>query len=305
MGFKKLVYFMLSMIRESTQNALERFLGKTGEDTHMSQQAFSLARQKIKWQAFRKMFDHVVEACYSEEDEIERWNGCRLSAVDGSQYALPNDEPLRKYFGTSGKGGTSPTGQGSMLYDILNDIVMDARIEPMSCDERELAMRHVKRLCRMESFREWKELIVFDRGYPSYDLIRGLLERKIHYVMRVREKFSTAIDALGLGDHRVELVQGTERTPVRVLKFPLPSGIIETLVTDIRDTAYGAEAFKELYFKRWPVETKYDMLKKKLEIENFSGRLVDNIRQDFFATMVLTNLATDLSGEAQEIMNKG
>jgi hypothetical protein len=223
--------------------------------------------------------------------------------VDGSQYALPNDEPLRKYFGTSGKGNTSPTAQGSALYDILNDIVMDARIEPMSRDERELALKHVKHLCRMESFREWKELILFDRGYPSFDLIGELLERKIHYVMRVREKFSTAIDALGLGDHRAELAQGDKRITVRVLKFPLPSETVETLITDISDAKYGTEAFKELYFMRWPIETKYDMLKKKLEIENFSGRLADNIRQDFFATMVLTNLAADLSDEAQEIMD--
>jgi hypothetical protein len=90
---------------------------------------------------------------------------------------------------------------------------------------------------------------------------------------------------------------------VRVLKFPLPSGEIETLITDIADTRYGTKTFKSLYFKRWPIETKYDMLKKKLEVENFSGRLVDNIRQDFFATMVLTNLAADFSDEAQEIMD--
>jgi hypothetical protein len=45
---KKLIWFMLGMVKGSTQNALERFFPKLQEATHMSQQAFSLARQKVK-----------------------------------------------------------------------------------------------------------------------------------------------------------------------------------------------------------------------------------------------------------------
>jgi len=57
MSFKMLVYFLLSMINESSQNALERFFAKTGQGIYMTQQAFSLARQKIKWEAFRILFE--------------------------------------------------------------------------------------------------------------------------------------------------------------------------------------------------------------------------------------------------------
>jgi hypothetical protein len=35
MPFKKLMYFMLSMVKESTQNALERFFPKIKEAIHM------------------------------------------------------------------------------------------------------------------------------------------------------------------------------------------------------------------------------------------------------------------------------
>jgi len=59
-----------------------------------------------------------------------------------------------------------------------------------------------------------------------------------------------------------------------------------------------------LYFKRWPIETEYNEIKNKLEIENFSGKLVDNIRQDFYATMILANLVGDFSGDAQEEVEK-
>jgi len=305
MGFIQLMCFMLSMIKESSQNAIERFFMKTGTTGHMTQQAFSLARQKIKWQAFRMLFDYGVNAHYvNYAEEIQRWKGYRIYAIDGSKLALPNDGALRHYFGTSGAGSTSPTAQASLLYDILNRMAVDAQIEPMKVGERAMAEKHIQRLQELESFEAGKELILFDRGYASFKLAQELLARKIRFVMRLREKFSTEIDALGCGDHMAELAQGNVRMPVRVLKFRLNSGEVETLITDITDKAIGVKTFKKLYFMRWPIETKYNEIKNKLEIENFSGKLVSNIRQDFYATMLLTNFAADFFTEAQEDVDR-
>jgi hypothetical protein len=125
----------------------------------MSQQAFSEARKKLKWEAFRELFEATVEAAY--RGEIKRWRGYRLLAIDGSKINLPNDPGLREYFGTTGAGNSSPCAQGSILYDIENDLVVDARIESMGVDERTLA--------GMASC--GKELILFDRGYPSMEFI--------------------------------------------------------------------------------------------------------------------------------------
>jgi hypothetical protein len=163
---------------------------------------------------------------------------------------------------------------------------------------------HIQQLTRLESFREWQELILFDRSYPSFELIKHVLAHKIHFLMRVKTKFSIAIDNLSYGDHAVELERDGEKIPVRVLKFPLNSGEDETLITDIQEKRYGLETFKALYFKRRPVETKYNQIKNRLEIENFSGRLVDNIRRDFFAGVALTNLVSDFSGGAQAEVEK-
>jgi hypothetical protein len=49
-------------------------------------------------------------------------------------------------------------------------------------------------------------------------------------------------------------------------------------------------------------------VKKKLEVENFSGILADNIRQDFYAAMTLANIGagrcrggTEGEGEQMEV----
>jgi hypothetical protein len=86
-----------------------------------------------------------------------------------------------------------------------------------------------------------------------------------------------------------------------VIKFRLPGGEIETLITSLSDKrSCRMSSFKGLYFKRWPVGTKYEEVKKKLEVENFPGILAGNIRQDFYAAMTLANIAAELYQEAQE-----
>jgi hypothetical protein len=298
MGFKELLYFLLSMINESSQNALERYFLKIGKDElSMTQQSFSEARQKLKWEAIQELFDVITNEIYT--GYTERWNDYRVMAIDGSKVALPSDKKLRKYFETAGAGSTSVTAQGSMLYDVYNHTVVDALLEPMSTDERTLAVRHIEKLQNMASF--GKELIIFDRGYASIELINTLIKANISFVMRVRRKFNTNIDAAQSDDSIILLGENGEKvTAVRVVKFALSDGEIETLITNLWDQELDGEAFKALYFKRWPIETKYDELKNKLEIENFSGRTIKAIKQDFYATMYLSNMASAFYWEAQE-----
>jgi hypothetical protein len=86
---------------------------------HLSQQAFSEARQKLKWEAFRELFEITVDTPY--QGEIERWHGFRVMAIDGTKINLPNDPPLREYFGTVRAGNSSPCAQGlsCMTYSMI------------------------------------------------------------------------------------------------------------------------------------------------------------------------------------------
>jgi hypothetical protein len=158
---------------------------------------------------------------------------------------------------------------------------MHALTDPIKTGEQAQARAHIQHLEGLESFKAGKELVIFDRGYPSKELIQGLTDKKIDYVMRVRTKFSKAIDARGLGDHMIELEHGKKRLPVRVIKLELDSKEVETLITSLTDTKYSVEDFKWLYFKRGPVETKYDVIKKKLGAYR-TCRILRQITAKFF-----------------------
>lgn len=300
MPFSHVMMFMLMSYKCSTQSALRRFYSALDEPTSIRQQSFSEARANIKVEAFVELFRDTVPAM--TKTCCKTWNGYRVYAIDGTKIELPTDKKLADAYGTLGKSGSAPTAQGSVLYDVLNDIVADAAIEPLSCDERTLASWHINRCC-IDIAPESKKLFIFDRGYPSFELIEKLENEDSYYVMRVKEKFNLDIDAQVERDGVVYLSKNGSRIQVRVIKFPLPSGEVETLITNITDKRLGVKAFKKLYFLRWPIETKFDIVKNKLNLEMFSARTVEGIQQDFWATMLLTNIVASAAHDAQPIVS--
>ena len=301
MPFGQMICFMLNIVKQSTQTALDHFFELMKRDeVHMSQQSFSEARQKLRWEACRALMDMSVSDVYS--GGCSTWYGYRAWAVDGSKMQLPSDPALLEQFGTTGRGQSAVTAQSSCLYDVLNDMIADARLEPIKTDERTLAVMHIHHLNTMESF--GNELIILDRGYPSFGLIKTFMEAGVRYLMRVPKNFNLDIDGMPVGDHRYALTISGRKTQIRVIKFFLSSGETETLITDLLDKRKDSDAFKALYFKRWPVETKYGELKHKLEIENFSGRTKDTVYQDYYITAYLSNMIAVAANEAQPIIDE-
>jgi hypothetical protein len=295
---------LLRRIITSTQIALDDYFAMfvleqiTGVP---SQQSFSEARSKLKWEAFRFLFDSNVSDIYNYG--FKTWNGYRISAVDGSKIQLPADSNFDKIFGTAGRGDSSPTAQASMLYDILNGHIIDARIGPMATGERQLAMKHIDHLTNHASFS--KELIIFDRGYASFDEIEYFESKSIKYIMRLKRKFKVDIDEMGLGIHQYALTK-EGHTPINVLivKFKLSTGEIETLLTNLFDPSINEEVFKYLYSLRWGIETHFSIEKDKLEIENFSSKTENGIYQDFFASVYIFNMTSIAKNDVQPIIDK-
>jgi hypothetical protein len=294
MPFKKLMWFMLNMVKESSQNALERFFPKIKEAVHMSRQAFSLARQKVKWEAFLELFRATVRGSYNET--LKDWRGYLPMAIDGSHIALPPDAALREYYGATGHELSAATARASVLYDIENDIIVDAKLEPLTVGERSLAKGHIEAL--EESglpLGNLKPLVIFDRGYPSKDLVKYLQDKEVRYVMRAQRGFNSRIDKMKDGSAVIKLPEGMK---TRAIVFRLANGEREALITNLEEGEMESALFPELYYKRWPVETKYNQVKRKLELENFSGRLADNIKQDFYAMMTVSNMLASVLREA-------
>jgi hypothetical protein len=54
-----------------------------------------------------------------------------------------------------------------------------------------------------------------------------------------------------------------------------------------------------LYHLRWGVECFFGVLKERLKMDNFTGKTVISVKQDFFATMFITGLESVLTQTAE------
>lgn len=81
---------------------------------------------------------------------------------------------------------------------------------------------------------------------------------------------------------------------LRFVRIKLPSGKDKVVVTNLDNKDFNTEEIAYLYSLRWGVETVYDDLKNKLEIENFTGTKANIIMQDVFATVLLSNIINDI-----------
>jgi hypothetical protein len=293
MTFSEIVLFTLSGFNTSIQTALNRFcahtLNKDGKP--MSQQALSKARSHFDHSPFELLFRDLVQMRFCGEYEIILLHGFQIFAVDGSDIALPNMPKLLDAFGGTGRNADSPTAKISLLYDVMNDFIVDAAIDRVGTSERDFALSHIAKLQDIAG--DVKKLLIFDRGYPSAALIHELENQGLNFLMRVRSKWNQDVDAASIGDCLIKL---DEETTLRVVKFKLPTGETETLITNLFELPF--EEFPKLYFKRWPIETKYDVLKNKLVLECFTGYSENVILQDFWANMCLANMATVAKDEA-------
>ena len=291
LAFPKVCLFLLGIVHEWLSVALRRFTEKIGEEMTITQQSLSKARDKIKWGAFAELSEKAGRFAYT--GGYDRWHGYRVWGVDGTKRGLPNYPELGQLWGNE-EG--SPMERGSILYDVINYTVFDAQIEPLSVDERSLAEKHIDGLIERMGTQLEKELLVYDRGYPSEELLDYHETNGLFYLMRVRSKFDLDVDKQESADGFVQIGQNK----VRVVKVTLDTGEVGALLTDL----VGNFDFKELYFLRRGVEKEYDVLKNTLEIENFSGRTETTIRQDFHIHIIASNMLAASFWEAQEIVDQ-
>jgi len=211
---KELVLIILNSIKRTTKLELDECMEQMKIETEYTKQAFSEARQKIKPLAFTILNDNFIKTYYKENYKTIK--GYLLLAIDGSDIEIPNTENLRKEYGMANNQKTvngigTARAKASMLYDVLNKIVITSIITKYKEPERKLAVKNIENL--KELIKE-KQIITFDRGYPSIALLKYLEQNSIKYVMRTSKTFCNEILNV--------------KTQDEVVKIPITKRVLKT-----------------------------------------------------------------------------
>jgi hypothetical protein len=300
MPFPDALSFMLDMRKTTLQTRLNQFYLYVKEGDPISQQAFSKLRMNFDHSPFEIMVRGLVNIEYSGQYDLPCWNGYHLLSVDGSYLQLPRIDAMRAEFGTRGgsDGEACPCAGISVLYDVLHGWALDPIITKAGMDERAECEKHIDFLCAELPHIAVNSIFLLDRGYPSLHLFKKLQSVNLRFLARCSSSFVSEINNAPMGDSITLLKNGIS---VRVFKFCLPSGEVETLVTDLFDIPESL--LPELYALRWGIETAYFIFKRELCVEKFSGKTPNSIRQDFWASMVLLNAVAVFQREADEAVH--
>ncbi|HVI71112.1 MAG TPA: IS4 family transposase [Pyrinomonadaceae bacterium] len=319
--FPVLMLLLLQKSLKSLQSRLHEWLWQLGQERStqsLSAGALTHARAKLCASAFVELNQQVLlPTVYGAEHQslVQQWRGHRLLGVDSTVVRLPNSAAVGKAFGweqCSNDRGTQeryPFGRLSIIYDLLNELALDARLVGSRVGEEPLAREQFGCL-------QPEDLLLNDRGYTSYCWVLAIRARGAHFVSRCsRSSFAQAqhlfrIDRAGMSVKATLKVSKAVKAQCRRAGWPLElevrfvtvrlcTGELEVLVTSLLDErAYPSAEFADLYWCRWGQETCFGRLKARLDLEHCSGLSVEAVEQDFFASVLLSNLESVIIGPA-------
>src|SRR5690554_4872125 len=320
MPFETVMQLLISMGDNSLYKELLESQGYDVKTATTS--AFVQQRNKIKPSAVECLF-HEFTQSYTD---IKDYRGYRLLAVDGSDLHFATDSTdTDTYF------QSQPSMKGYNLlhlnatYDLCNRLYVDAIVQPRRlCNEGRALAVMVDR-----SPIKGKTIVTADRGYESYNNFAHMENKGWNYVIRVKDLDSNGIlsglrlPSGGEFDMDVHLTLTKKQTkeikahpeiykfvpststfdfldlqdnlfyPItfRVVRFILPNGAYETIITNLSAADFPPDEIKSIYHMRWGIETSFRALKYTVGLTNFHAKRRESITQEIFARMIMYNFA--------------
>lgn len=321
LGFYDLVVCQIQGFVKTLSVELHNMMGSLNKnEAGYSKQAFSKARQKLRHSAFIDLNDVFLQQYYAPANEFKKFRGeYLLLAIDGSLCQLPESGAVISHFGTwkNQNGEGMAMGRASVMYDVLNHLVLDSRLAACTQDEHSLYDLHMASESRYQNQTGGiPKIYLMDRNYPSFKKIIELNRQKCLFVMRCKAKHCNEIEVFSASGKEEEIinidltshsrrnnpsVKSVKDCPdsveVRIARILLPCGEYEYLLTN---TDFDIAALYRLYGLRWGVETFYGGIKGTMELENFSSALVEGVLQDFHGKILTCNLMELFIQEAQK-----
>lgn len=288
-----------------------------------STSAFVQARSKIKYTAFKSAFD-----IFNEKSLIlNTFKGYRLLAIDGS--TLPIDNTFMDSETTMLKSNhTDKTYSAFHLnasYDLLERTYDDLIIQGQA------KMNENEAFCQLvDRYKGYKAIFIADRGYESINGFEHVAHSNNKYLVRVKDITSKTSVTKSFGpfpdaefdvdvtrlltrrstneikDHpeiykfmpknqRFDYFDENTNVPyefhLRIVRFKITDETYECIITNLDRDEFSVEEIKELYHKRWGIETSFRELKYAIGLSALHSKKRELIKQEIYARILLYNFS--------------
>ncbi len=268
-----------------------------GRAKPVSAEAFCKARKKIPSELLLALVHHAAQQFDLYFGDLFRVKGHRVFAVDGMKMQVTRSDELFDALGWHASG-YNPQMLVSTLYNVLSGVPHNLRVAPTHTSER--AELHPM----LDSLHEG-DILTLDRGYPCFDLAADLLQRKVHFVIRLPAGTFKAVEqflADGGTDGWVTISppQRLREThaPIRVRVVVHPGKDLKpvVLMSDLEETEFSRQEVEELYHHRWAAEEFYKVEKGDyLGQRQFHSKSYDGLRQEVYAFALFISITRALT----------
>lgn len=293
-----------------------------GEDpTAVTEEAFVQARQRMPLAYWMALLSLLVERFQRAHSESLYFRGFRLLAIDGTTLALPNDQRLRKHFGTPKNGQRKrahPQARMVMLTLPGTRIPIAYELAPTRTSEMALAKPLLNQVRQ-------NDLLLMDRGFISYGLFWDIQQRGAYFGTRLRKDLKyQKLQQLGPKDWLMEWTPKDSRGQwktlprsirLRVIHYQIKGFRASAIVTNMLDPKRlsrdnwvrmavdcddKGKLKPGLYHRRWEIETTYFELKVTLKLKSLRSRTPASLQYEVAGRIVYYLLVRWLIVQAAE-----
>lgn len=322
MPLDDLTFSMINRKGLTLKLELRGYMNISHPRTQISKPGYLKQRMKLNPEAFVDLYRFHNRNFYSDpETELYTVNGFLVLATDGSDINIPTTPETLAIYGNASKRGGKPCAQIGLgcLYDTLNRMILDARINKVKFNEMAVAEAQIAMV--RETIGDHPFVVTMDRGYPSIPAFLRMIDSKTYFVARLKSSdFKAEQQALSSDDEEVDIclsksrrnhymgtadeaiVMSRDSFNLRIVRVWLNEEHTEqeTLATNLPHDLFPTECFGEIYHLRWRIETAYQTLKDRLQMENFTGTKPILLEQDIYSTIYVSNIAEDIAREIEQ-----
>ena len=293
--------------------------------------AFIQARSKIKVEAFKILFDRFNDKTHKDK----LYKGYRLIAIDGSELPIDNtilDEETTLIKKDNNKNLSYYAYHITASYDLLertyDDLVIQG--EP-KMNENDGFIQMV------DSCKDKKCIFIADRFFESYNNFEHVVHSGNKYLIRVRDIDSKSSITRSFGPYpegefnvdifRMLTLKQTKITKAcpqlykfvpktmnfdymdkdnpfyefncRIVRFKISDDSYECIITNLDRNEFSIEKIKELYNKRWGIETSFRELKYAIGLNALHSKKRKLIKQEIYARVLLYNFCQRIIQEVK------
>lgn len=233
MNFEKVILYGLNKRGLTSKMEIEDFTELINL-TDISAPAVLKQRLKLNGKIYLDMMQSNLKGFYKEfKSEVKLFHGYILSAIDGSDFEIPNTKNTREKYNELHQSESVARATVSNMFDTLNHYVMDTIIDKYDASERKMAKENYNNIKKLDL--PYPVIRTMDRGYASIVDMYYSNKSNDKYVVRLKKSdFNKQIKNMKSNDEIINIPYQYNRVRYYKNEYPDFYKIMEETKEEIK-----------------------------------------------------------------------